>query len=132
MTASRKPASSNSSSNRSGSDGSTTRERATGAARAGAKTAGETAGEAKEETAGTLTALPSRIAEKTATAAQAVRSTAGPAGPLGSVWTLVRGRGAVPTGAAGALVLVAVSYATGRRAGLRRRGPLSRLTGGRL
>ncbi|MEU0273283.1 hypothetical protein [Streptomyces sp. NPDC006307] len=55
------------------------------------------------------------------------------AGTAGVVWTVVKARKAVVAGA-GASVATAVagSYVLGRRAGLRQRGPLSRLTGGRL
>ncbi|MEF2529819.1 MULTISPECIES: hypothetical protein [Streptomyces] len=123
MTASRKPTTKSPSDN-SGSNGGTARGRAASAA--------PKAGDAPEEHGGvgTLTALPSQIAEKTTTAAQVLRSTAGRAGLL---WTLVRARKAVAAGtASGTFALVAASYAAGRRAGLRRRGPLSRLTGGRL
>ncbi|MEV4192528.1 hypothetical protein [Streptomyces toxytricini] len=122
MTASRKPTTKSASDN-AGSNGGTTRGRtASAAAKAG--------DELKGHGVGTLTALPSQIAEKTTTAAQVLRSTAGRAGLL---WTLVRARKAAAAGtASGTFALVAVSYAAGRRAGLRRRGPLSRLTGGRL
>ncbi|WP_162793078.1 hypothetical protein [Streptomyces globosus] len=122
MTASRKPHTKSPSDN-ADSNGGTTRGRAAGAA-------GKAGGELGEHGSGTLTALPSQIAEKTTTAARALRSAAGRAGLL---WAPVRARKAAAAGtASGTAALVAVSYAAGRRAGLRRRGPLSRLTGGRL
>ncbi|MEU6892439.1 hypothetical protein ABZ934_11715 [Streptomyces sp. NPDC046557] len=75
------------------------------------------------------TALPAPLAEKTRAAAMALR---GAVGPTGWLWTAVRARKGVTAGAAtGTAALAAACYAAGRRAGLRRRGPLSRLTGGR-
>ncbi|MEU7552837.1 hypothetical protein AB0B01_10810 [Streptomyces sp. NPDC044571] len=126
MTASEKSTNSKASSSSSRSNGAATRQRATQAAQAGAKTASD----AKDEATGTLTVLPAPLAEKTRVAAQALRGGVDRAGLL---WSAVRARKAVAAGAAtGTATLVAASYAVGRRAGLRRRGPLSRLTGGRL
>ncbi|EFL12913.1 hypothetical protein [Streptomyces sp. C] len=63
-------------------------------------------------------------------AAKAVR---GSLGRAGWIWTAVRARKAAAAGAATATAaVVTTAYGLGRRAGLRRRGPLSRLTGGRL
>ncbi|MEW2635105.1 hypothetical protein AB0903_26525 [Streptomyces sp. NPDC048389] len=76
--------------------------------------------------------------QKAATAARTVQRTAvsaagTAAGKAGVVWTLVKERKAVVAGAGtGVATVVAGSYALGRRVGLRQRGPLSRLTGGRL
>ncbi|MFI6149728.1 hypothetical protein [Streptomyces sp. NPDC051109] len=126
MTASENSTNSTASSSGSRSDGTTTRQRATQTAEAGAKTTTDTKGGAT----GTLTVLPAPLAEKTRVVAQALRGTVDRAGQL---WSAVRARKAVTAGAAtGTATLVAASYAVGRRAGLRRRGPLSRLTGGRL
>lgn len=111
----------------SSSNGTKARSRTANAARDGAKAASSAA----SDTGGTLSALPAPLAEKTAAAAQAVRSTVGRAG---WIWAAVRARKAVVAGSATAAVAAAVttSYAVGRRAGLRRRGPISRLTGGRV
>ncbi|MFG2989488.1 hypothetical protein ACGFZK_09415 [Streptomyces sp. NPDC048257] len=111
---------------RSSANGTKTRTQAASAARDGAKAASDTAGGAL----GSLTALPAPLAEKTAAAAKAVRGTVGRAG---WIWTAVRARKAIAAGAAtGTAVVVTTAYTLGRRAGLRRRGPLSRLTGGRI
>ncbi len=99
---------------------------AAGAARDGAKAASNAVSDAGR----TLMALPAPLAEKTAAAAQAVRGTVGRAG---WIWTAVRARKAIAAGAATAgAVVVTTAYTAGRRAGLRQRGPLSRLTGGRI
>ncbi|MEV8531777.1 hypothetical protein [Streptomyces sp. NPDC051211] len=116
----------NRSASRSSSNGTQSRSRAASAARDGAKAASKTA----DDTAGTVTALPAPLAEKTAAAAKAVRGTVGRAG---LIWTAVRARKALTAGAAtaGAALLTTV-YTLGHRAGRRRRGPISRLTGGRV
>ncbi|AVH98829.1 MULTISPECIES: GvpL/GvpF family gas vesicle protein [Streptomyces] len=77
--------------------------------------------------AGTLTALPAPLAEKTLAAVHAVRGTGG------LVWNAVRTRKALTGGTAafGAAALTG-AYALGRRTGTRSRGPLTRLTGGRI
>lgn len=74
------------------------------------------------------------VADTARTVQRTVGSAAGRAGAkAGIAWTLVKARKAVAAGAgAGVATAVASSYALGRRAGLRQRGPLSRLTGGRL
>ncbi|MEU9304884.1 hypothetical protein [Streptomyces sp. NPDC048269] len=114
------------STSRSSSNGTKTRDRTANAAREGAKAASTTA----SGTAGALSALPAPLAEKTAAAAKAV---SGSLGRAGWVWTAVRARKAVTAGAATATAaFVTTAYTLGRRAGLRQRGPLSRLTGGRL
>ncbi|MEE1757029.1 hypothetical protein [Streptomyces sp. SP18CS02] len=77
-------------------------------------------------------------ADKARTAARTVQRTAATAadrtvGKVGVVWTLVKARKVIVAGAgAGVATAVASSYALGRRVGLRQRGPLSRLSGGRL
>ncbi len=73
-------------------------------------------------------------ADKARTVQRTVGSAAGRAGAkAGTAWSLVKARKAIAAGAgAGVATVVAGSYALGRRAGLRSRGPLSRLTGGRL
>ncbi|MFD7258828.1 hypothetical protein [Streptomyces sp. NPDC059874] len=114
------------STSRSSSNGTKTRERAASAAREGTKAASTTA----SGTEGALSALSAPLAEKTAAATKAVRGTLGRAG---WVWTAVRARKAVAAGGATATAaVVTTAYTLGRRAGLRQRGPLSRLTGGRL
>ncbi|MFE5731066.1 hypothetical protein ACFQ7A_09210 [Streptomyces sp. NPDC056528] len=85
-----------------------------------AKSTGEAAG-------GTLSALPAPLAEKTLAAVHAVRGTGG------LVLTAVRTRKTLTGGTAvSAAAALTGAYALGRRAGLRSRGPLSRLTGGRI
>ncbi|MEU6880275.1 hypothetical protein [Streptomyces sp. NPDC046712] len=124
MSASEKTNNSNartSGSNTSGSRGRTTR---------GSGNAVKAVSDAKDETTATLTALPAPMAEKTLAAAQAVRGVVGPGGWL---WTTLRARKGVAGGTvASTAALVTGAYALGRRAGLRRRGPISRLTGGRI
>ncbi|MDN3297827.1 hypothetical protein QWM81_28065 [Streptomyces ficellus] len=86
----------------------------------------------------TLAGLGGMTTEKAKAAARTVQSAVGTAaeqtaGKAGVAWTLVKARKAAVAGAgAGVVTVVASSYALGRRSGLRRRGPLSRLTGGRL
>lgn len=85
---------------------------------------------APKDVPATLTALPAPMAEKTLAAAHAVRGVVGPGGWL---WVSLRARKGLAGGSAASTVaLVTGAYALGRRAGLRRRGPISRLTGGRL
>lgn len=125
MTESEKTTNSRSTS-RSSSNGTKTRSQAAEAARDGAKAASTTA----SGIGGTLTNLPAPLAEKTAAAAQALRGTVGRAG---WIWTAIRARKAVVAGAATAsAAVVTTAYTAGRRAGLRQRGPISRLTGGRI
>ncbi|WP_418960861.1 hypothetical protein [Streptomyces tritici] len=108
-----------------------------GGSRAGSNGSGSTRGTAaraakgtEDTITGTLTALPAPVAEKTQAAVHAVR---GSVGPGGWVWTALRDRKALSGGAAaGTAAALTAAYALGRRAGLRRRGPLSRLTGGRI
>lgn len=111
---------------RSNSAGTGTRGRTTGKAGNAVKAVSD----AKDETTATLTALPAPVAEKTLAAAQAVRGVVGPGGRL---WSTLGARKALTGGtAASTIALVTGAYALGRRAGLRRRGPISRLTGGRI
>ncbi|OEJ35039.1 hypothetical protein BGK67_30285 [Streptomyces subrutilus] len=108
------------------SNGTKPRPQAATGARDGARAASDAASGAGRA----LAALPAPLAEKTAAAAQAVRGTVGRAG---WIWTAVRARKAIAAGAATAgAVVVTTAYSAGRRAGLRQRGPLSRLTGGRI
>lgn len=115
------------------------------AAKASAHSSATAAKEAKEATRSAaqggkeaLAGFGGAAAEKSRTAARTVQRTVGSAaeqtvGKLGTVYTLVKARKVIAAGAgAGVGIVVASSYAVGRRAGLRRRGPLSRLTGGRL
>ncbi|MFD9334497.1 hypothetical protein ACFWBF_08790 [Streptomyces sp. NPDC060028] len=90
------------------------------------------------ESTGHLTSVAAPAAERTKAAANSARKSLGSAtrqtlGKATAAWTVVKARKATALGAGAATVAVtAGSYAVGRRAGLRRRGPLSRLTGGRL
>ncbi|MEU8776843.1 hypothetical protein [Streptomyces sp. NPDC048606] len=89
-----------------------------------------TAAETTSGPVGVLAALPAPFAEKTAAATEAVR---GSVGKTGWVWSAIGARKAVTAGAVTVTAaVVTTAYALGRRAGLRRRGPLSRLTGGRV
>ncbi|MEW1901548.1 MULTISPECIES: hypothetical protein [unclassified Streptomyces] len=111
------------------SDG--TRNGGTFRAQAGAEApAGKTekgAGETGEAAGGVLTALPAPLAEKTLAAVHAVRGTGG------LVWTAVRSRKALTSGtAAVSAAALTGAYVLGRRTGTRSRGPLTRLTGGRI
>ncbi|MEU3468976.1 hypothetical protein ABZ716_13810 [Streptomyces sp. NPDC006687] len=85
---------------------------------------------AASATEGFPTVLPAPLAEKTAAAAQALR---GSVGRAGWIWTAIRARKALAAGAAtaGAAALT-TAYTLGHRSGRRTRGPLSRLTGGRI
>ncbi|MFC8290529.1 hypothetical protein ACFUJ0_32170 [Streptomyces sp. NPDC057242] len=108
-----------------GNGGGTLRTRTGAEAPAG--TAEKGAGETGEAVGGMLTALPAPLAEKTLAAVHAVRGTGGRA------WTAVRSRKALSSGTAavGAVALTG-AYVLGRRTGTRSRGPLTRLTGGRI
>ncbi|GGT16219.1 hypothetical protein [Streptomyces purpureus] len=112
-------------SSRTASNGAGTRSRTSRASDA-AKKPVQAAEKTGNAATGTLTALPAPLAEKTLAAAQAVRGT----GEL--LWTSVRDRKAVAGGTAAGASAAVIAYALGRRAGLRSRGPLSRLTGGRI
>ncbi|MFF3320149.1 hypothetical protein ACFYV5_32270 [Streptomyces sp. NPDC003035] len=128
MSASEKTTNSNTRSggSRAGSNGSGTRERTT----RGTDNATKAVSDAKDETATMLSALPAPVAEKTLAAAQAVRGVVGPSGWL---WGALRARKALAGGTVASTAALATgAYALGRRAGLRRRGPISRLTGGRI
>ncbi|MFS8204100.1 hypothetical protein ACLVWQ_36195 [Streptomyces sp. CWNU-52B] len=77
----------------------------------------------------------SQKAKETARTVQGTVSTAArqTAGRAGVAWALLKTRKAVAAAAgAGTVAVVLCSYTAGRRAGLRQRGPLSRLSGGRL
>ncbi|MFE5545184.1 hypothetical protein ACFQ71_15365 [Streptomyces sp. NPDC056534] len=77
---------------------------------------------------GTLTALPAPMAEKTLAAMQAVRGTVGRGGWM---WSDPHARLVLAGGAtAGTAAALTGAYALGLRAGRRRRGLLSRFTGG--
>lgn len=115
-----------SSTSASSSNGTKTGSRAVGGAREG----GKAPSDAPSGTTGTFTALPAPLAQKTAAAAQALR---GSVGRAGWIWTAIRARKGIVAGAATAgAAAVTTAYTLGRRSGLRRRGPLSRLTGGRI
>ncbi|MFJ6793184.1 hypothetical protein [Streptomyces sp. NPDC091268] len=122
------------STSRSSSNGTKSRSRAASAARDGAKAAAGTASDTASGTVGALSVLPAPLAEKTVAAAKAISGTVGSTvGRAGWVWTAVRARKAITVGAASATAaVVSTAYTLGRRSGLRQRGPLSRLTGGRL
>ncbi|MCX4911472.1 hypothetical protein [Streptomyces sp. NBC_00878] len=77
---------------------------------------------------------PTKAREAARTVQGAVTSAAEQTvGKAGMAWTLLKARkvvvAAVGTGTA---TVVLCSYTVGRRAGLRRRGPISRLSGGRI
>ncbi|KOX25479.1 MULTISPECIES: hypothetical protein [unclassified Streptomyces] len=99
----------------------------TGRGPAAAGKAAKGSGETGDAVGGTLAMLPAPLAEKTLAAVHAVRGTGG------LVWTAVRTRKALASGTAavGAAALTG-AYALGRRTGTRSRGPLTRLTGGRI
>jgi hypothetical protein len=121
--------------------GTATKERAQDTAKSAGKTAqdaaksaSQSAGGGREKLAGIGGATAEKAKSAARTAQSAVSTAAGrTAGKAGVAWTLFKARKAIVTGAgAGVATVVASSYALGRRAGLRQRGPLSRLTGGRL
>lgn len=113
-------------------------QKAQSTAKESAGTAARTARDSAQDTADSARDVGSAATQKAMSAARAVQRTATgaaerAAGVAGVVWTLVKARKAVVAGAgAGVVTAVASSYALGRRAGLQQRGPLSRLTGGRL
>ncbi|MFF5454899.1 hypothetical protein [Streptomyces sp. NPDC012950] len=100
--------------------------------RNGPRTAPDGTGNATGETGGAvggaLAVLPAPLAEKTLAAVHAVRDTGG------VVWTAVRTRKTLASGTAAAVGAAALTgaYALGRRTGTRSRGPITRLTGGRI
>ncbi|MEV7141983.1 hypothetical protein [Streptomyces tauricus] len=102
------------------------------------KNAGDAAGavgRGSREALVNLGGVASQKAKETARTVQGGVSTAAQqtAGKAGLVWTLLKARKLVAAGAgAGTAAVVLCSYTVGRRAGLRQRGPLSRLSGGRL
>ncbi|MFE9680591.1 hypothetical protein ACFYXC_15725 [Streptomyces sp. NPDC002701] len=102
------------------------------------KNAGDAAGavgRGSREALVNLGGTASQKAKETAKTVQGTVSTAAQqtAGKAGLVWTLLKARKIVAAAAgAGTATVVLCSYAVGRRAGLRQRGPLSRLSGGRL
>ncbi|MEV0000461.1 hypothetical protein [Streptomyces sp. NPDC050848] len=108
------------------SNGSGTRERVARGSGAAVKAVSD----ATVETTARLTALPAPMAEKALAATQAIQGVVGPGGWL---WATLRDRKGLAGGTvASTVALAAGAYALGRRAGLRRRGPISRLTGGRI
>ncbi|MFD0304260.1 hypothetical protein [Streptomyces sp. NPDC127119] len=102
------------------------------------KNAGDAAGavgRGSREALVNLGGVASQRAKETARTVQGGVSTAAQqtVGKAGLVWTLLKARKVVAAGVgAGTAAVVLSSYAVGRRAGLRQRGPLSRLSGGRL
>ncbi|MET9324195.1 hypothetical protein ABZX75_29115 [Streptomyces sp. NPDC003038] len=109
-----------------------------GRARTGAAKSATRGVSTAAESSGHLTSVVAPVAERTKTVAHTARKSVGSAtrhtlGKAAVAWTVVKGRKVIALGAMASTVAVtAGSYAVGRRAGLRRRGPLSRLTGGRL
>ncbi|MFE5941657.1 hypothetical protein [Streptomyces sp. NPDC056480] len=86
------------------------------------------AADAEATVSGTLTALPAPMAEKTLAAVRAVQGTVGRGG---WIWSDPRTRKTLAGGAAaGTAAALTGAYALGLRAGRRRHGLLSRLTGG--
>ncbi|KAA0924105.1 hypothetical protein FGF04_33215 [Streptomyces apricus] len=111
-----------------------TQKAATQAVRSAGDAAGA-AGRGSKEALVNLGGVASQKAKETAGAVQGTVTTAAQqtAAKAGLVWTLLKARKVVAAAAgAGTAVVVLSSYAVGRRAGLRQRGPLSRLSGGRL
>ncbi|MEU2588566.1 hypothetical protein ABZ612_38205 [Streptomyces avermitilis] len=103
-----------------------------------AKNAGDAAGAVGRGSREALAGLGGVASEKAREAARTVQGTVVSAaeqtvGKAGLVWTLLKARKVVAAAAgAGTATVVLCSYTLGRRAGLRQRGPLSRLSGGRL
>ncbi|KUN46988.1 hypothetical protein AQJ43_37365 [Streptomyces avermitilis] len=102
------------------------------------KNAGDAAGAVGRGSKEVLAGLGGAASEKAREAARTVQGTVVSAaeqtvGKAGLVWTLLKARKVVAAAAgAGTATVVLCSYTLGRRAGLRQRGPLSRLSGGRL
>jgi hypothetical protein len=103
-----------------------------------AKNTGEAVGAVGRGSKEALVSLGGAASEKAKETARTVQGTVVSAaeqtvGKVGVAWTLLKARKVVAAAAgAGTATVVLCSYAVGRRAGLRQRGPLSRLTGGRL
>ncbi|MET7756715.1 hypothetical protein ABZT27_18730 [Streptomyces sp. NPDC005389] len=86
------------------------------------------AADAEATVSGTLTALPAPLGEKTLAAMKAVRGTVGRSG---WIWSDPHARLVLAGGAtAGTAAALTGAYALGLRVGRRRRGLLSRITGG--
>ncbi|WP_128374613.1 hypothetical protein [Streptomyces cavernae] len=102
------------------------------------KNAGDAAGAAGRGGKEVLAGLGGAASEKAREAARTVQGTVASAagqtvGKAGLAWTLLKARKVAAAAAgAGTATVVLCSYTLGRRAGLRQRGPLSRLSGGRL
>ncbi|MFB7407029.1 hypothetical protein ACFCZ2_07570 [Streptomyces sp. NPDC056202] len=96
--------------------------------RGGSHAAGPKGAGPESKVSGTLTALPAPMAEQTLAAMQAVRGTVGRGGWM---WSDPHARLVLAGGAtAGTAAALTGAYALGLRAGRRRRGLLSRFTGG--
>jgi len=108
------------------------------AAAQAAESAGEAAAAVGHGSKEAVVSLGGAASEKAREAARTVQGTVSSAaqqtiGKAGMAWTLLKARKVVVAVAgAGTATVVLCSYTLGRRAGLRRRGPLSRLSGGRL
>ncbi|MEV0223138.1 hypothetical protein [Streptomyces sp. NPDC050704] len=108
------------------------------AATEAAKSAGDAVDAAGRGGKAALAGLGGAASEKARETARTVQGTVASAaeqtvGKAGLVWTLLKARKVVVAAAgAGAATVILCSYTLGRRAGLRQRGPLSRLSGGRL
>lgn len=101
------------------------------------RTTGSVADRAKENSAGAAAKAKSSARAASAgleTGRQAVMSTAGKAASTATTaWTVVKHRKAVTAGAAaGVLGMAGGAFALGRRTATAGRGPLTRLTGGRI
>ena len=103
-----------------------------------AKDAGDAVGAAGRGGKDVLVGIGGVASEKARDAAKAVQGTVSSAahqtvGKAGVAWTLLKARKVAAAAAgAGTATVVLCSYTLGRRSGLRQRGPLSRLSGGRL
>ncbi|MEU5398259.1 hypothetical protein ABZ348_03020 [Streptomyces sp. NPDC005963] len=90
----------------------------------------EKAAETPDEVQGALALVPAPLTQKTQVALHALR---GAVGPAGTVWSAIGARKALSGGVSVAsLAALGCAYALGRRMAPRHRGPLTRLTGGRI
>ncbi|MFD3309725.1 hypothetical protein [Streptomyces sp. NPDC058694] len=103
-----------------------------------AESAGEAAAAVGHDSKEAVVTLGGAASQKAREAARTVQGTVSSAaqqtiGKAGTAWTLLKARKVLAVAAgAGTATVVLCSYTLGRRAGLRRRGPLSRLSGGRI
>ncbi|MFD9721278.1 hypothetical protein [Streptomyces sp. NPDC059076] len=90
----------------------------------------EKAAETTDEVQGSLALVPAPLAQKTQLALHTLR---GAVGPAGAVWSAIGARKGLSGGVSViSLAALGCCYALGRRTALGQRGPLTRLTGGRI